>query len=840
MQKQESVKATVNEIINCGISNSYIRKISNADFFDVLYGFDNIQSRYKFNDFNWTVMFNPSGETPQDGDDIRRVCHRETLQSFTTSNTSYYAMPYLYKGDRGIKENKMACTGIQIDLDDIGEKEFINFVNLCKNGEFPAPTMISPSGSGLSLYYAFNKIISFSVGRKPKDKYIKQLVKAMYGLVISKINPNNNALHANQGIRIPGVPYKDKYNLQGSFKEAFLFLPRTNKEVKKAANFVSIYDLCNFFDITRPEQIGVFDWNYESLQKSRLEREQRKINEANKLYKKFKDGDFGNTFFDKNGELRKITNLKYSWNKRLVRLMLEFECTEMAPYIYQLSEGLSKDNYNKNITLDKVEYIIEKCKNIETSPEGKRFNTFVSLSLMFQICKIRFKGHHYVSREEALNYMNELLDVWNNKFTFSEPFTYREIELAYDGAKKACPNGTWKRFIDLCPSILKIPSPIAHKLRYPKDLIEFCAPSQTMIDKHKIRLREEVKNILKADGGAFIPQHYKWLYNSEENYNIEKGYELKEIWKRVLRGNQHISKEEFLSSYREENSSNLTDKEILYHIEDNLYNRTNKRISLIDFRSQKHKKAQVAKKILNYPGITPDGIFESLRLPKTKENIKIVQDTICQIDKILTEMPKSISEEVKRLVEIKNSIKDLKIKELPDISVFNLDVWIENRATRRMAATILSTKIDLYLIKSIISEANFGDSELSKMLKDHSSGDPYYQIFRHFLIDYRSSKWKPYIWKIIKGRGGVDINTHQFNRNAKAHITFYRLSRLIGYRLAKNIQDNKKVDWVRKIKSLDKNINNNNSWNLNNSISKPFLKNSSPLINSMFHSTMKT
>lgn len=137
----------------------------------------------------------------------------------------------LYYGNKRSNANLMELRGFAVDLDVANEETINRIMEDCENNKLPKFNFISPSGTGLHLWYVLDKPIGFrdfdttivtdSKKKKKKQRTKKEKIDFLNSLVQTFIEQNFNKycnkkqgidkLTITQGYRIPGSPVKSKY-----------------------------------------------------------------------------------------------------------------------------------------------------------------------------------------------------------------------------------------------------------------------------------------------------------------------------------------------------------------------------------------------------------------------------------------------------------------------------------------------------------------------------------------------------------------------------------------------------------------------------------------------------
>lgn len=139
----------------------------------------------------------------------------------------------LYYGNRRSNDNLMELRGFAVDLDIANEDTIKRIMEDCENNRLPKFNFISPSGTGLHLWYVLDKPIGFrdfdttivtdEKRKRKKKRTKKEKIDFLNNIVQTFVEQNFNKycnkkqgidkLTITQGYRIPGSPVKSKYGV---------------------------------------------------------------------------------------------------------------------------------------------------------------------------------------------------------------------------------------------------------------------------------------------------------------------------------------------------------------------------------------------------------------------------------------------------------------------------------------------------------------------------------------------------------------------------------------------------------------------------------------------------
>lgn len=137
----------------------------------------------------------------------------------------------LYYGNKRSNANLMELRGFAVDLDVANEDTIKRIMEDCENNRLPKFNFISPSGTGLHLWYVLDKPIGFrdfdttivtdEKRKRKKKRTKKEKIDFLNNIVQTFVEQNFNKycnkkqgidkLTITQGYRIPGSPVKSKY-----------------------------------------------------------------------------------------------------------------------------------------------------------------------------------------------------------------------------------------------------------------------------------------------------------------------------------------------------------------------------------------------------------------------------------------------------------------------------------------------------------------------------------------------------------------------------------------------------------------------------------------------------
>lgn len=114
-----------------------------------------------------------------------------------------------FVGKRATVENARWCHGIAIDLDYVGITQLGDFLHQARTGYyFPLPNFVVNSGTGLHVYYAFERPIALT---EQSVHALNELKKNVVNLVWNKytsMDPHKQVQGIVQGYRVPGTQTK--------------------------------------------------------------------------------------------------------------------------------------------------------------------------------------------------------------------------------------------------------------------------------------------------------------------------------------------------------------------------------------------------------------------------------------------------------------------------------------------------------------------------------------------------------------------------------------------------------------------------------------------------------
>lgn len=196
-----------------------LEEVSAVTFYEELFELSYLQEKGSYNDGRYNAILTNITKK------YNRVVTNDLYildEAFNSKTDNYIIRPISYAGRRPIKENARELYALTIDLDGIivdGKNNFPlgidAFMNFCEQEIIPVPTFIVGSGSGVHLYYIFDKPIKIylnTISFKELNNLRNALIRKIWDKPITRYSDEKDIQYESiwQGFRVVGSP--TKYN----------------------------------------------------------------------------------------------------------------------------------------------------------------------------------------------------------------------------------------------------------------------------------------------------------------------------------------------------------------------------------------------------------------------------------------------------------------------------------------------------------------------------------------------------------------------------------------------------------------------------------------------------